>query len=107
MKELLIAIPVINELTNLKNLVPLLLEYLGDRGAVLCIDDNSSDGTKEWFDSMMKNHTNIYYIRNNKKTGLGNAYKQAMNFAIQSGYTWFQQMDADFSHRVIDLKQFD
>jgi dolichol-phosphate mannosyltransferase len=107
MKQILVGLPVINELSNLKILIPQLLEYLGDRGSIICIDDNSTDGTKEWFDDLMKKCSNIYYIRNSKKVGLGNAYRQAMHFAIHNNFEWFQQMDSDFSHRVSDLNKFD
>ena len=107
MKELLIAIPVINEKKNLEKLLPDLLDYIRDRGGILLIDDNSTDGTKELIDTMMTKNKNIHYIRNPKKNGLGNAYKMAADFAIKNGYHWLQQMDADLSHKVEDLAKFD
>lgn len=107
MKKLLIAIPVINEKKNLQKLLPDLLDYLSNKGGILLIDDNSTDGTKEFINSLMLNRQNIHYIINPKKIGLGNAYKMAAEFAIKNGYTWLQQMDADLSHRVEDLSKFD
>ncbi len=107
MKKILVAIPVINEKKNLQRLLPDLINYLSNRGGILLIDDNSTDGTKEFISSLMLNIQNIHYIRNPKKIGLGNAYKMAAEFAIKNGYTWLQQMDADLSHRVEDLNRFD
>ena len=107
MKELLITLPVINERLNLEIMVPQLLSYLKDRGALLIIDDNSTDGTEEFVKKVQNKDKNIYYIRNPKKIGLGNAYKMGMDFAVQNGFEWFQQMDADLSHRIEDLANFD
>ncbi|MEI6092563.1 MAG: polyprenol monophosphomannose synthase [bacterium] len=107
MKELLIVLPVINERQNLEIMLPQLLKYLKGRGGILCIDDNSSDGTDIIFRELMKDNSNVHYIRNPKKIGLGNAYKMGADFAIKNGYTWMQQMDADLSHRIEDLKNFD
>jgi dolichol-phosphate mannosyltransferase len=107
MKELLIVLPVINERENLKKMIPALLKYVEGRGGILCIDDNSTDGTDKMFADLMKKNNNVHYIRNPRKVGLGNAYKMAADFAIKNGYTWMQQMDADLSHRIEDLKEFD
>ena len=107
MKELLIVLPVINEKQNLEKMIPSLLKYLEGRGAILCIDDNSTDGTDIMFAELMKKNNNVFYIRNPKRIGLGNVYKMGAEFAIKNGYQWMQHMDADLSHRVEDLKNFD
>jgi dolichol-phosphate mannosyltransferase len=110
-QELLIALPVINEYNNLIKLIPQLQGYLKTKingnGSILVIDDNSNDGTKEYITSLKEDYNNIYYIRNDRKVGLGNAYKMAMKFAVENNFEWIQQMDSDFSHRVIDLEKFD
>ena len=107
MNKLLVAMPVINEKPNLEVMIPSLLVYLKNKGGLLIIDDNSNDGTLELVETLQKRHSNLYYIRNPKKVGLGNAYKMAMEFAVQNNYEWFQQMDADRSHRIEDLEKFD
>ncbi len=107
MKELLIVLPVINERENLEVMIPSLLKYLEGRGGILCIDDNSTDGTDKMFQDLMKQNNNVHYIRNPRKIGLGNAYKMAAEFAIKNGYLWMQQMDADLSHRIEDHPNFD
>ncbi|MCX6113566.1 MAG: polyprenol monophosphomannose synthase [Proteobacteria bacterium] len=107
MKELLIVLPVINEKQNLEKMIPPLLKYLEGRGAILCIDDNSTDGTDAMFAELMKKNSNVFYIRNPRRIGLGNVYKMGAEFAIKNGYKWMQHMDADLSHRVEDLKNFD
>ncbi len=107
MNKLLVAMPVINEKPNLEVMIPSLLVYLKNNGGLLIIDDNSNDGTLEFVQELQKRHPNLYYIRNPKKVGLGNAYKMGMDFAVQNNYEWFQQMDADRSHRIDDLAKFD
>ncbi|MFH1223656.1 MAG: polyprenol monophosphomannose synthase [Pseudomonadota bacterium] len=107
MNKLLVVLPVINEKENLEKMLPELLAYIKDKGSVLCIDDNSTDGTDKMFERLVKENPNVYYIRNNKKIGLGDAYKIGADFAIRNGYEWMQQMDSDLSHRVQDLKNFD
>jgi len=107
MKQILVVLPVINERENLEKMLPGLLEYLEGKGEVLCIDDNSTDGTDKMFQKLMQERNNIHYIRNDRKVGLGNAYKMGADFAIKNGYEWMQQMDSDLSHRVEDLKNFD
>jgi len=107
MKEVLIVLPVINEKQNLDKIILPLLKYLKNKGGILCIDDNSNDGTDKMFVELCKNNNNVHYIRNPKRIGLGNAYKMAAEFAINNGYEWMQQMDADLSHRVDDLPRFD
>ena len=107
MKELLVVLPVINEKQNLQIMIPPLLKYLEGRGGILCIDDNSIDGTDAMFSELMKKNNNVFYIKNPKRIGLGNVYKMGAEFAIKNGYKWMQHMDADLSHRVEDLKNFD
>ena len=107
MKEVLIVLPVINEKQNLEIMIPPLLNYLKNKGGLLCMDDNSNDGTDKMFTKLCKENKNVHYIRNQKKIGLGNAYKMAAEFAINNDYEWMQQMDADLSHRVDDLPKFD
>ncbi len=107
MKEVLIVLPVINEKQNLEIMLPPLLDYLKNKGGILCIDDNSNDGTDKMFAELRKKNNNVHYIRNPKRIGLGNAYKMGAEFAINNGYKWMQQMDADLSHRVEDLPRFD
>ena len=35
--------------------------------------------------------------------GLGSAYRVGFSWAIEKEYKYIAQMDADFSHRIIDL----
>ena len=67
MKELLIVLPVINEKQNLEKMLPPLLDYLKGRGGILCIDDNSKDGTDKMFAELCKKNKNVHYIRNPKR----------------------------------------
>ena len=37
--------------------------------------------------------------------GLGSAYREGFNWAIKNKYEFIAQMDADFSHRIVDLSK--
>lgn len=114
MKSIYICIPTYNEASN----VPILVERLDNelrnssksnsssdnKGAneysfiYLFIDDNSPDGTGDIIRKLQETHTNIKLIVNEKKSGLGKAYIQAFNFAIQREAFAVMEMDADLSH---------
>ncbi|MEM7647178.1 MAG: glycosyltransferase, partial [Pseudomonadota bacterium] len=47
----------------------------------------------------------IHLLENSGKGGLGKAYLQGFAWGIQQGYEACIQMDADFSHRPVDLNK--
>ena len=107
MEKLLICIPTYNEGDNiidlLDNIINASLQISSFKIDILVIDDNSPDGTAQ----QVKNFTNsgeklgnisIQIIENPGKGGLGKAYLQAFQYAIDNGYWAVCQMDADHSH---------
>ena len=87
---------------NIENIVKEILD-LGL--SVLIVDDNSPDNTKELIEKIMQNTSNLYLLNRNKKLGLGSAYRDGYKHAVGLGFTYFVQMDADYSHRISDLKK--
>lgn len=106
MKKVLVIIPTYNESENIKKIIEEILihtsnEYLYN---VLVVDDNSPDGTARIVEEL-KNQ-NVFLIEREKKSGLGTAYVEGFKFAIERGYDFVFEMDADFSHDPKYLPEF-
>ena len=101
----LVIIPTYNERTNIDALIKEVLEQDGSID-ILIIDDNSPDGTGELADTISKTNSKVKVIHREKKLGLGSAYVVGFKHAIQSGYDYIFEMDADFSHNPNRLPVF-
>ncbi len=63
------------------------------------IDDNSPDGTGKWCDEKAKTEPRLKVLHRTGKLGLGTAILgRKCGYAIDQGYDWVLNMDADFSH---------
>ncbi len=93
----LVTIATYNEMDNLPSLVPSILERL-PQAHVLVIDDNSPDGTGDWVAEQAAADSRIQLLRRSGKLGLGSAIVAGMKYAIDHGYEFVINMDADFSH---------
>ena len=73
---------------------------------VLVIDDNSPDGTARIVKEMTGlNPNRLFLIERPGKLGLGTAYLTGFNWALERGYDFVFEMDADFSHDPNDLER--
>ena len=97
MRSALVVIPTYNESQSIGELLEALKPLDCD---VLVIDDGSPDGTA----SIVCMH-GVEVIEREGKQGLGSAYRTGFSIAIQRGYTYVIQMDADGSHQVADLEK--
>jgi dolichol-phosphate mannosyltransferase len=70
---------------------------------VLIIDDNSPDGTAAIVKYLQKTYSNLHLIERSGKLGLGTAYIAGFRWALEKGYKYIYEMDADFSHDPNDL----
>jgi dolichol-phosphate mannosyltransferase len=70
---------------------------------VLIIDDNSPDGTAGIVKDLQKTYSNLHLIERSGKLGLGTAYLAGFKWALEKGYQYIYEMDADFSHDPNDL----
>ncbi len=101
----LVIIPTYNELENIPKLIPIILAQ-DERIHLLIVDDNSPDGTANFVEGEMKANERIHLLKREKKLGLGTAYIAGFRYALQNGYDFIFEMDADFSHDPNELKNF-
>ena len=101
----LVLIPTYNEAINLPKLVPQVLAQ-DERLEVLVIDDNSPDGTGQLADGLARADPRVHVLHREAKQGLGKAYLAGFSWAIGHGYDYVFEMDADFSHDPVHLKEF-
>ena len=68
------------------------------------MDDDSPDGTSELIRSMQEQFPDrLFLLTRKNKSGLGTAYIRGFHYALEKGYQYIFQMDADFSHNPRDL----
>jgi dolichol-phosphate mannosyltransferase len=98
----LVIIPTYRERENIESLLKAIcnLSVLFD---ILIIDDNSPDGTGALIKSMQSSYKNLNLIERPGKMGLGTAYLTGFDWALDKGYDYIFEMDADFSHDPNDL----
>lgn len=98
----LVIIPTYREKENIEALLKA-ISSLPVPFDILVIDDNSPDGTADIVRSLIKDYPNIYLIERPGKLGLGTAYITGFKWALDKGYKYIYEMDADFSHNPDDL----
>jgi dolichol-phosphate mannosyltransferase len=97
MNQAIVIIPTYNEKDNLTPITTAVLA-VDSRVDILVVDDNSPDGTGVLADGLSAKQPRIHVLHREKKEGLGKAYLHAFRWAIEHGYTYVVEMDADFSH---------
>ena len=103
MKDRLVIIPTYNEKENIGKMLRKVLS-LNPPFDALIVDDGSPDGTGQIVKDLMKEYdSRLYLIERQGKLGLGTAYIAGFKWAIDRGYEWIFEMDADFSHNPDDL----
>ena len=101
----LVIIPTYNERENLPLIVPAVLEQ-DARLEVLVIDDGSPDGTGELADALAGVEPRVHVLHRAGKQGLGTAYRMGFRWAIENGFDFVFEMDADWSHDPKHLPVF-
>lgn len=95
--RLLVSLATYNEAGNIRDLVFEVREF-APHAAVLIIDDNSPDGTGRIADALAAELPDVHVIHRPGKQGLGTAILTAMKYAIDHGFDYYLNMDADGSH---------
>jgi dolichol-phosphate mannosyltransferase len=103
--EKLVVIPTFNEKENISNILQAIFS-MKDGFHVLVIDDGSPDGTAQVVKDLQSKFSGQLFIEERKgKLGLGTAYIHGFKWAINRGYNFIFEMDADFSHNPNDLSR--
>ncbi|MGC4104592.1 polyprenol monophosphomannose synthase [Ferruginibacter sp.] len=103
--EKLVIIPTYNEKENIQHIIAAVMD-LGLQYHVLIIDDNSPDGTANIVRSLFAKYPGQLFLEQRQgKLGLGTAYIFGFKWAIDKGYRFVFEMDADFSHNPKDLER--
>ena len=99
--EFSIILPCLNELKNLKILIPQLNKLFQKKSyEVIIVDDNSTDGTREFFEKQKKKDYFIKFFQ--RKTNPGLAKSIYLGIKNSKG-KYLVVMDSDCNHRVKDL----
>lgn len=102
-----VVIPTFNEAENLRAMVTALMGLPVADLDVLVVDDDSPDGTGKLADELSQEFApRLNVLHRPAKSGLGTAYIQGFNLAMQRGADYLVQMDADFSHSPEYLPRF-
>lgn len=101
----LVIIPTYNEKENIELMIRKVMS-LENSYNLLVIDDGSPDGTGEIVKSLMQEfEQRLFIIERPGKLGLGTAYITGFKWALERGYDYIFEMDADFSHNPEDLNR--
>ncbi len=98
-----IIIPTYNEKENIEKMIRTLisLEHSFD---ILVVDDGSPDGTAAIVKRLQGEFPErVFLIERSGKLGLGTAYIAGFKWALNEGYEYIFEMDADFSHNPDDV----
>ena len=99
-----VIIPTYNEKENIENIIRTVFS-LEHRFDILIIDDGSPDGTANIVKNLMavEFKDRLHLVERQGKLGLGTAYIAGFKWALEHGYEYIFEMDADFSHDPNDV----
>ena len=101
----LVIVPTYNERENIAKLIETVLAQ-DARLDLLVVDDGSPDGTGALVDAIREREPRLNVLHRPSKMGLGTAYLAGFRWALDAGYAYIFEMDADFSHDPGHLPAF-
>lgn len=106
MSDSIVIIPTYKEKENIEAIIHAVFS-LPQPFHILIVDDNSPDGTAEIVETLQQKFYSspqrLHLLKRAGKQGLGTAYLAGFRYALDKGYTYIMEMDADFSHDPKDL----
>ncbi len=104
MNNALVIIPTFNEKENIEKMIKKIFS-LSKPYDILVVDDGSPDKTADIVKHLKESEfiDNLHLIERQSKLGLGTAYICGFKWALEKGYDYIFEMDADFSHNPKDL----
>jgi dolichol-phosphate mannosyltransferase len=103
----IVIVPTYNEKENISLIIDTVFS-LNTEFHLLIVDDGSPDGTADIVKNLQAKYNidgicKLHLLERKGKQGLGTAYLAGFNIAIEKGYEFMLEMDADFSHDPKDL----
>jgi dolichol-phosphate mannosyltransferase len=106
----IVIIPTYNECENIAPIIETVFS-LPEAFDILVVDDGSPDGTAQIVKRLQSGFTGsskdggrgLFLLERAGKSGLGSAYLAGFRWALDRGYDYVFEMDADFSHNPDDL----
>jgi len=95
--DTLIVIPTYNEAETVGAIVERVRAAV-PRANVLIVDDSSPDGTGDIADALAAADSRVQVMHRRQKSGLGDAYLAAFDWALERPFDVVVEMDADGSH---------
>lgn len=103
MEKSLVITPTYNEKENIEDIIRKVFS-ISDVAHMVIVDDGSPDGTAEIVKKLQQEFKDrLFIIEREGKLGLGTAYITGFKYALEKGYEFIFEMDADFSHNPEDL----
>jgi dolichol-phosphate mannosyltransferase len=103
--RVMVVMPTYNEVESLRGVIARLHAAVPE-AEVLVVDDGSPDGTGQIADQLAGGNPRVHAQHREGKLGLGTAYIHGFRWALERGYDYIFEMDADFSHDPGYLKDF-
>lgn len=100
----IVIIPTYNEMENIEKIIRAVFG-LEKSFHILVIDDGSPDHTGDKVEELIEKEFkgSLFFLHRKGKLGLGTAYITGFKWALEHGYEYIFEMDADFSHDPNDL----
>lgn len=103
MDSKIVIIPTYNEKENIEKIIRAVFGLDG-LFHIIVIEDGSPDGTARIVKALQEEFPErLHMIERQGKLGLGTAYITGFKWAVEHGYDYIFEMDADFSHNPEDL----
>lgn len=100
-KELLIIIPAYNEEMNIGTFLDSLQEKgVADFADILVVDDGSADRTLQ-----IVKEKGVHVVSHDFTLGYGSSLQTGYKYAVNNGYTYLVQMDADGQHDACNVER--
>ena len=106
--DCIVIIPTYNEKENIENIIRAVISRPEHPFNILVIDDGSPDGTADIVKGLVQEefHDRLFLVERSGKLGLGTAYITGFKWALEHGYEYIFEMDADFSHAPSDGSRY-
>ncbi len=104
--EILIIVPVLNEVNNIEPLLKKIFKYVNKKKDILFINDNSTDGTNQKIIEQKTKYKRIFLLNRIKKSGIGSAHKDGLTWGFKRKYKYIITMDCDGTHDPKYINKF-